>query len=586
MQECIVFSKEKKTYRFSINPEKPYFRIVKIYINSNNDRPPLVPNFKLKYTITGPKETTTNYINYQSNQIVDPKKNYALFQLDNTVVNGEGCDSILFEFSNDDHIDPEVFFYYTTQDLSVDLQNPFKDFSQHISSRSNSKILFSGPFGQGKTTFLNHYFDSRKDLFEVFKLYPVNYAVSHNDDIFKYIKSEILFQLMGKDVDFEKQDFSFIDTAPEFFKNNLHRIISPFLTLLPKIGKSASDIYEKLFKLCEEYLNYHNNIQLDDRAKALVFIKELYEKEGSVFEDNFYTQLIRELLGQHKLKSGKENVLIIDDVDRMDPDHIFRIFNVFSANFDSQHFADGLTNKFGFDKIILVCDYTNIKRLFIHRYGDSYSFEGYLSKYYSKAPFNYDNKKAMQFVVSQFRTIEGKRWDNDLMRNLIIILNDLIDSDELTLRELLNLLSFQLLDSINERISIRSENIPQHYKLIYFSIIHYLMKIFNAETLVEKLGRCKNFITSFKQTKYADLIAYAFVPLVEGPVEGGSYVFSFQEIKVSIEVTAKYDNILKMDFYSCTKINHSSEIGMSDKIFFYELLLLNVEKFRTISILE
>ena len=54
--------------------------------------------------------------------------------------------------------------------------------------------------------------------------------------------------------------------------------------------------------------------------KYLQFVEELYDKEGSLFEDNFFTQLIRQLLTRVKNEENKPNVLIIEDLDRMDPD--------------------------------------------------------------------------------------------------------------------------------------------------------------------------------------------------------------------------------------------------------------------------
>lgn len=35
--------------------------------------------------------------------------------------------------------------------------NQLKDFKNHIDLESNERILFSGPFGSGKSTFLNEF---------------------------------------------------------------------------------------------------------------------------------------------------------------------------------------------------------------------------------------------------------------------------------------------------------------------------------------------------------------------------------------------------------------------------------------------
>ena len=61
------------------------------------------------------------------------------------------------------------------------------------------------------------------------------------------------------------------------------------------------------------------------------------ETTSNIFEYNFITQLINTTLENHKkVKESKddkyENVLIIDDLDRIDPEHIFRILNILSVH--------------------------------------------------------------------------------------------------------------------------------------------------------------------------------------------------------------------------------------------------------------
>ena len=57
-------------------------------------------------------------------------------------------------------------------------QNIEDKFTQHLSLTDNERILFSGAFGIGKTTFINHYFKSGQGKdYNVIHLYPVNYSV-------------------------------------------------------------------------------------------------------------------------------------------------------------------------------------------------------------------------------------------------------------------------------------------------------------------------------------------------------------------------------------------------------------------------
>lgn len=80
-------------------------------------------------------------------------------------------------------------------ELRVDTTKIFDDFQNHFEKENNKRILFSAPFGSGKSTFLTEFFE-RSELYNVFKIYPVSYSISHNEDIFELIKYDILFQLI------------------------------------------------------------------------------------------------------------------------------------------------------------------------------------------------------------------------------------------------------------------------------------------------------------------------------------------------------------------------------------------------------
>lgn len=72
----------------------------------------------------------------------------------------------------------------------------FSDFEKHL--EENSRIVFSAKFGKGKTTFLKEIFIKNQEKYfkekkyEVIHLFPVNYAVATNEDIFRYIKYDII----------------------------------------------------------------------------------------------------------------------------------------------------------------------------------------------------------------------------------------------------------------------------------------------------------------------------------------------------------------------------------------------------------
>lgn len=62
----------------------------------------------------------------------------------------------------------------------------------------------------------------------------------------------------------------------------------------------------KIEELIADFKTFHENTSKDEKKETLKYIEELYEQEGSLFEDNFYTQLIRELVEQIKLENKKK----------------------------------------------------------------------------------------------------------------------------------------------------------------------------------------------------------------------------------------------------------------------------------------
>ena len=77
-----------------------------------------------------------------------------------------------------------------------DLEQPTKDFTEHLNIEGNNRIVFSGRFGVGKSYFLQKFFERRNEL--VVNISPVNYAVASNEDIFSLLKSVLLGVLLQR----------------------------------------------------------------------------------------------------------------------------------------------------------------------------------------------------------------------------------------------------------------------------------------------------------------------------------------------------------------------------------------------------
>lgn len=283
------------------------------------------------------------------------------------------------------------------QSLDLPIERPFKEFKAHLDLEFNKRIFFSGIFGSGKTYFLRKFFEQQKDQYLTVNISPVHYAIAYNDDIFRFIRYDIIATLIQKfptlsDVikaevkreKWEKIPRSFLFTKiPEFIKG--------LVTMIPKIGKPVVEGVDRIESALREWKKKATTLQ--DEMEA---VEEIYDPDLMV------TELIEEILNtlaefnREKNQSPKEKVLIIDDLDRVDPNHIFRILNVFSVHFDPEEKPD---NKFGFDKVILVGDIENIRRIFHAKYGAKVDFSGYIDKFYSRRIFLFDNSGIHEEVV-------------------------------------------------------------------------------------------------------------------------------------------------------------------------------------------
>jgi len=294
----------------------------------------------------------------------------------------------------------------------ISISTPFGEFSNHL--LSNDRILFSGVFGIGKTYFLKKYFEfpEVKEKYNVFHLFPVNYQIATNEDIFELIKYDILYHLFEFDwVNINKEKFSKSLVAQSYLLNNGTSFISKIMKCIPLYGiNKAGEAIETLMNIQKDFLEYYEQINKNDVTLLADFCKQIEQKKGSFYEFDAISEFIYDNLSNCndgiEEEKHKKNVLIIDDLDRIDPEHIFRLLNIFSAHLD----RDDSTNKFGFDKIIFVCDVENIRNIYAAKYGQRADFSGYIDKFFSSEVFHFNNKIAvLEFVKEIMKTHYNSR---------------------------------------------------------------------------------------------------------------------------------------------------------------------------------
>ena len=328
--------------------------------------------------------------------------------------------------------------------MEISISKEAKRFEEHIDNQNNSRIFFSGIFGIGKTYFLEKFFSDNRNYEPIF-LRPVNYSISSNDDIIDYIKYDISFELLSKNLEFEKSTISKYLSTEYYIKENPLEAISILAKMSGKIGKTISNIVDGFKVLKENVETYQKKVEVDEKQELISFLEEKTEKEGSIYHENRITALISLLIESLKIEeegTKKRTVLIVDDLDRLDPEHIFRILNVFACHFD---LGVSETNKFGFDKVVIVGDSENIRNIFHAKYGVNTDFNGYIDKFFSTEIYEFDNKPILKSFLYDYvpnlkvgQSLYLKDSRSVVVKLIYEILRDLIDARLLNLRTIKN----------------------------------------------------------------------------------------------------------------------------------------------------
>lgn len=307
-------------------------------------------------------------------------------------------------------------------------------FEEHFNASDNFRILFSGKYGSGKTYFLQEYFNIHKDNYEFFHLFPTNYAVSSNEDIVKLLQFDILYEIIEKGLLPSSENmFTGLETAGQFLRKNMSNIFRDVISHCSSIGKKLADIYDTSQKWLGDYESFKKQVNETESDKIInAFDKLLNDVE---YDSN--TEMIELTLSTIE---NKQKVLIIDDLDRIDPEHIFRLLNVFSAQLSNYFPAHQLTpqneNKYGFDKVIFVCDIDNIRNIYHAKYGGKTDFLGYIDKFYSIAPYYFNNNKQVAHEAHRFVQSMQSDWPDQDTRMLSSVTRLLLFHNVITLRNL------------------------------------------------------------------------------------------------------------------------------------------------------
>lgn len=403
--------------------------------------------------------------------------------------------------------------------IQIPITTQKEEFKEFLNSDDNNKIVLSAPFGSGKTTFLKAFFDreENQDDRAIF-VFPVNYSVASNEDIFELIKYDILSQMLRwNDITSYITDLSQEWSLYRQFVNDPMKVIIPIAEAMSKLGGmigQVASISKGLYELKTELEKVAKDNNEGDSIDQ--FMTEIESKTGGIYQKDIITLIIQSIL--KRVKSSNKNIntiLIIDDLDRIDPEHLFRILNILAAHNDIEN-ED--SNKFGFDKIITVFDIDNVKQIFCNKYGVKVDFIGYINKFYSKEVFHFDITWELcdkLFEIFKNTTVEyanekkEKFWGGFAYQRILPILIYLIEQKYVSIRDI---------KKINHEIKVNSNYAIKYNKSNddirwganqpYFIAYEFLSKLVGGrielQSIINEL-KSDNYKTSIQHQLHGDL---------------------------------------------------------------------------------
>ena len=313
----------------------------------------------------------------------------------------------------------------------IPIDDAIEAFRQHLDA--HDRTILSARFGDGKSFFLSHFVEAEEvtKRYTFLTIFPVNYQVTENRDIFEMIKRDILLQMLLKGVIETEVKITNEVALALFLQCQPISFAESFLPLLSEIAfnedaaKAAAVALagKKFFKSIKQKLDKIKEKEQSRDSQLDAFLNAV-EKNPVVGQDAI-SRIIQQCLQQYREKHpNKRVVLVIEDLDRIDPAHLFRILNIFSAHIDfcyrlgCQPDKTLAGNKFGLDKVVFVMDYRNVQRIYSHFYGEGVNFEGYIEKFCSSNHFDYSlEEQSEKYYLQQIEKETGLR--SSLLNNLI-----------------------------------------------------------------------------------------------------------------------------------------------------------------------
>ncbi|MAZ40537.1 hypothetical protein CL654_00260 [bacterium] len=365
----------------------------------------------------------------------------------------------------------------------IPIDAPTTDFEHFLNDERNKRIFFSGKFGIGKTFFLEKFFEAQQEKTDVYHLFPVRYQIASNESIVELLKYDILVELLNKYPDAFKNTESkglkgsfklfaafckdrglinrFLKSTVETGEGVLALSPDPLFQALGKLGRPLNE----LLAIDKEFQDFKKEYLSGDKGAVEKFLNEI-SAENDLVATDYISHLLYEKI--EEVKGEKRSVLILDDFDRIDPEHIFRILNILSAHMEGEE-----ENKFGFDHIIIVGDIDNLRSIFHHKYGEKTEFWGYFDKFFTVRPYIFNNDKAIAERIPHL--LQRIKYEDEGLKDAI--------GESGIVKHLLE-------EVLGEALSLKAMNLRQLYKPINHSFPEVKRGVFYRDHFSDQRNQC------------------------------------------------------------------------------------------------
>ena len=140
------------------------------------------------------------------------------------------------------------------------------------------------------------------DRYEALHLYPVNYSVASNQDIFELVRYDLLKQiLLGGKVNWGEINVPMVESAFESMDIAFQAMFYPFVMKLRRIGGGYEQVYEQLEDIRAGMLLKSKRVPHQHKREVMALFRETeLTRQGSLYEYDYFTRLLEACLVQLK----------------------------------------------------------------------------------------------------------------------------------------------------------------------------------------------------------------------------------------------------------------------------------------------